>query len=188
MRMSGVRGSPFGGSPGALKSCVIPAPQKIWPMPATLFVDGEVVSSVFTAFWAVQLRKGQPVLQDCGSERGYQAAACDARVPGRIHGALIVLGAYNNERRVIDNVALQCRHHLANRSVRELDFIQQRRRRGSLGVLLPACQAQPFLDQRLADADYLKVHAQQTGPGCRGLAVMGFAVDFVKNGGERSEL
>ena len=28
-RMSGVRGSPFGGSPGALKSCVIPGPEKI---------------------------------------------------------------------------------------------------------------------------------------------------------------
>src|SRR5579863_170768 len=47
--MSGVRGSPSGGSPGALKSCVIAGPEKISPMPAILAVAGDCVSSMVTA-------------------------------------------------------------------------------------------------------------------------------------------
>jgi hypothetical protein len=49
VRMSSVRGSPFGGSPGALKSCVIAGPEKISPMPAISAVAGDCVSSMLTA-------------------------------------------------------------------------------------------------------------------------------------------
>src|SRR6516165_5394694 len=48
--MSGVRGSPFGGNPGGLNICAIPGPEKISPIPAMLFVAGEVLPNVCTAF------------------------------------------------------------------------------------------------------------------------------------------
>src|SRR5580700_8247506 len=53
--MSGVRGSPVGGSPGGLKSCVMPVPKKICPMPAILVASGDCSSSIFTAIPKVQL-------------------------------------------------------------------------------------------------------------------------------------
>src|SRR5690242_4263843 len=46
--MSGVRGS-RGGRPGALNSCVSARPQKICPMPAMLWLAGDVVSSDMTS-------------------------------------------------------------------------------------------------------------------------------------------
>src|SRR5580693_2257260 len=58
-RISGVRGSPSGGSPGALKICVIPGPQKISPIPAMFPVAGDCVSSVCTALSVVQLLLSQ---------------------------------------------------------------------------------------------------------------------------------
>src|SRR6516162_8507603 len=48
--ISGVRGSPFGGSPGGLNNWPIAGPEKIWPMPAMLLFAGEVLSNIFTAF------------------------------------------------------------------------------------------------------------------------------------------
>src|SRR5208282_5457441 len=83
-RMSGVRGS-FGGSPGALKSCVSAGPEKISPMPAILAFAGDCVSSMFTALSVVQLLLSQtietsssvgpmPVGLDGDSERGKQLA------------------------------------------------------------------------------------------------------------------
>src|SRR5580704_2300417 len=44
--ISGVRGSPFGGSPGGLNIWTIPGPEKISPIPAMLFVAGDRLSSI----------------------------------------------------------------------------------------------------------------------------------------------
>src|SRR5215831_8265022 len=60
-RMSGVRGSPVGGRPGLLKSCVIPAPQKISPIPAILPVEGDCSSSMVTTSSAVHLLFSQSI-------------------------------------------------------------------------------------------------------------------------------
>src|SRR5580698_7855155 len=95
--MSGVRGSPAGGRPGALKICVIPWPQKIWPIPAMLAVTGDCVSSKFTALAAVQLLLSQtretsssvgpmPVGLDGDSDRGMQPA------PSRMVAGDVVTG------------------------------------------------------------------------------------------------
>src|SRR6516162_10040773 len=48
--ISGVRGSPFGGSPGRLNIWPIAGPEKICPMPAMLLVVGDLLSSIPTAF------------------------------------------------------------------------------------------------------------------------------------------
>src|SRR5258708_3682630 len=52
--ISGVRGSPLGGIPGLLKYVVSSRSEKISPMPATLFVVGEVERSKLTASAVVQ--------------------------------------------------------------------------------------------------------------------------------------
>src|SRR5579863_2911457 len=96
--MSGVRGS-FGGSPGALNNCVMPLPEKIWPMPAILFVAGDCVSSMFTELAVVQLLFSQiretsssvgpiPVGLDGDSERGKHPAL------SRIVAGDVVIGSF----------------------------------------------------------------------------------------------
>src|SRR5579862_4620400 len=57
--MSGVRGSPLGGSPGALKKVWRMGPEKISPIPATLLEAGEVVRSRLTALAVEQLLLSQ---------------------------------------------------------------------------------------------------------------------------------
>src|SRR5271155_2576657 len=47
--ISGVRGSPSGGSPGGLNIWAIPGPEKISPIPTMLFVAGDWLSSIPTA-------------------------------------------------------------------------------------------------------------------------------------------
>src|SRR5258708_29494325 len=52
--ISGVRGSPLGGIPGLLKYVVSNLSEKIAPMPATLFVAGDIERSMLTASAVVQ--------------------------------------------------------------------------------------------------------------------------------------
>src|ERR1700726_1100206 len=83
--MSGVRGSPLGGIPGALKYVVSSRPDKISPMAATLFVAGDIERSSLTAFAVEQLLLSHsretsssvgpmPVGLDGDSEAGKQPA------------------------------------------------------------------------------------------------------------------
>src|SRR5205807_4895478 len=92
--MSGVRESPFGGSPGALKSCLIAEPEKISPMPAILFDAGDCVSSMLTTLAVVQALFSQsretsssvgpmPVGLEGDSEKG-KHPALSAMVAGEV--------------------------------------------------------------------------------------------------------
>src|SRR5579875_1708880 len=107
--ISGVRGSPpFAGSPGALKSCAREVPQKIWPMPAILFVAGDCVSSRFTACAVVQLLFSQrsetsssvgpmPLELRGDSESGRQPALAKMVAGDVVTGPLVVMPVYREE-------------------------------------------------------------------------------------------
>ena len=187
-----MRGSPFGGRPGALNSCVSGAPQKISSDPRDVVVGGrlrfqhahhllggaltvepdhgDVVFGCADAGWiGRRLRERQaPGIVRNRRRRGGDGVirgVRDPQVARRINRALAVLGRDDDQRGVPESLALQFGNHLADGKIHELDFTEQSLRRRSLRVKIAAenFRAERLLDQLFSHADCLEVHSEDGG-------------------------
>ena len=92
-----------------------------------------------------------------------------------------MLGGDHDQSRVVETLCLQLVDERPDRSVDELEFAQQRRARRARRIQVSAGRAVALLDQLLADANRLEVHAEDGGNLVRLGAEVVLAIDLVED-------
>src|SRR5215469_11435455 len=124
-------------------------------------------------------------MQIVGDQRGRGNAVGTSLplVQRGIDGRLTVLGGDYDQGRVIQALLLQFTYELADRSIDELEFIEQRRAGRGRGIEISTSDAVARFDQLLSYAYRLEVHTKHVrGPSQPSGAQASFAIDPVKDG------